>query len=213
MLATMSFPTAFKQSTTFYRQGMHLLADCKHLQAGQKQPKSLLGSASYLKHHLMSHLQIHWTAILTPYTGELGCGADLWFANLAFITTFYSLSTQWREKGLLQAESIAASSLLTTLHYHPPLTDTKQNPHSSFIGQIGSSRGWLTRICKISFLLSNLDYIICLGRGEWQQFSPPVISQEPKILEAQLQLPAARAASSAATKPFPWLPSEFIVVV
>lgn len=52
-----------------------------------------------------------------------------------------------------------------------------------------------------------------LGKGRMAQFSPPVISQEPKILEAQLQLPAARAASSAATKPFPWLPSEFTVVV
>lgn len=59
----------------------------------------------------MSHLQIHWTAILTPYTQELGYGADLWFANLAFITTtFYSLNIQGREKGLLQAASVAASS-------------------------------------------------------------------------------------------------------
>lgn len=144
---------------------MHLLADCKHLQAGQKQTQKLCWC---LQHHLMSHLQIHCTAILTPYTQGLG-DADLWFANLAFITTtFYSLSTRWREKSLLQAESIAASSLLTTLHYHSPLTDTKQNPHSSFISQIGSSRGWLTRVCKRSFLLSNLDYKVCLRRGEWQ---------------------------------------------
>lgn len=47
-----------------------------------------------------------------------------------------------------------------------PHTDTKENPHSSFIGQTGSSRVWLTRICKRSHLLSNLDYTICLGRGE-----------------------------------------------
>lgn len=94
------------------------------------------------------------------------CGLQIWILSLPPL--FYSLSTQQREEGLLQAESIAASSLLTTLHYHSPLTDTKQNPHSSFIGQIGSSTGWLTRICKRSFLLSNPDYTICLGRGEWQ---------------------------------------------
>lgn len=52
-----------------------------------------------------------------------------------------------------------------------------------------------------------------LGKGRMARFCPPAISQELKILEAQLQLPAARAASSAATKPFPWLPSEFTVVV
>lgn len=67
------------------------------------------------------------------------CGLQTWLLSLPPL--FYSLSTQWREKCLLQAESIAASSLLTTLHYHSPLTDTKKNPHRSFTGQTGSSTG------------------------------------------------------------------------
>lgn len=127
----------------------------------------------------------------------------MWFANLAFVTTtFYSHSTQWREKGSLQAESTAAPSLLTTLHYGSPRTDTKENPHSSFTGQTGSSRGCLTRICKRSFLLSNLDYTIRLGRGEWQGSALQSFPKSPKYWRHNcnhllLELPAQQQLSPA----------------
>lgn len=53
----------------------------------------------------MIHLQIRQTAILISYTEELGCGVDLWFANLDFITTTSLLQPQHPVEG----EGFAAS--------------------------------------------------------------------------------------------------------
>lgn len=168
-------------------------------------PKTLLLSARYLKRHLMSHLQIRQTAILIPYTEELGCGADLWFANLDFITTTSLLQPQHPAEGGGFAASWVNSSLFTT--NHSPLSLSSywhQTKSTQLLHWSDWEQHWLAdKDLQEKFSSFKPGLYNMLGKGRMARFCPPVISQEPKLLEAQLQLPAARAASSAATKPFP----------
>lgn len=212
--ATVSSLAAFKQSMTSYRQGLHLPADCKHHKQDRNKPKN---SAAVCK---VSKVSSHDPPANMPdcYSDslqELGCGADLWFANLDFITTTSLLQPQHPVEGEGFAASWVNSSLFTT--NHSPLSLSSywhQTKSTQLLHWSDWEQYWLVdKDLQEKFSSFKPGLYNTLGKGRIARFCPPVISQEPKLLEAQLQLPAARAASSAATKPFPWLPSEFTVVV
>lgn len=142
------------------------------LQTGQKQSKKVCWCLQGIWNFISwATLQIHWTAILTTYTEKLSCGTDLSvICEPGFCHYHLCFTASATKGGRRVCCKLRVSGRLSSINHSSLsflLLFTLNKIHTA-PSQTGSSTSWLTGTCKRSFLLSNLDYAICLGRRKWQ---------------------------------------------